>query len=124
MAYCLMNNRKGIKITNDQATDILAVLEGRKEPIDAKQAKFCEKVHKLYFSWRNADPLWIMANIETIAPLALASWTVNHEGRPTRPDSEPSWQFAKKYGLWQSGQPIGHAKNIIDRYQLKTRGYK
>ena len=114
----------GQKISHQQAVDILDVLEGRKQPENDKQATFCGTVHKVYFAWRNADPLWIMANIEAVIPLALSGWAVNHEGRPTRPDSEQSWQFAKKYQLWQSGAPYGLAKHYIDKYELKAKGYK
>ena len=128
MAYVqlLQSNGKksGQKITHDQAVSILDVLDGRKEPQDDKQATFCEKVVKVYFAWREADPLWIMSNISTITPLALATWAVDSNGKPTRPDSEPSWTFAKKYELWKHNGPYGHAKNIIDRYQLTTRGFK
>ena len=85
MAYVQIIQSDGrkscVKINHDQAVDILDVLEGRREPADDKQAKFCEKVVKVYFSWRNADPIWIMQHIESIIPLALATWRVNHEGR-------------------------------------------
>ena len=128
MAYVALltkaGNRIGQKVTHDQAISILDVLEGRTEPADDKQAEFVGRVQKVYFAWRSADPLWIMANIETVIPLALATWRVNHEGRPTRPDSEISWQFAKRYQLWNNGGPSGIAKQHIDRYELKARGYK
>lgn len=124
MAYVKLNNNKGLRITHQQAVDILAVLEGRTEPADEKQAAFALKVKKVYFAWRSADPIWIMANISDIIPLALATWRVDTTGRPTRPDSDTSWQFAKRYQLWNNGGPSGIAKQQIDRYELKQRGYK
>lgn len=128
MAYVALltkaGNRIGQKVTHDQAISILDVLEGRTEPADDKQAEFVGRVQKVYFAWRSADPLWIMANIEMVTNLAIASWAVDAFGRPVKPDSEFDWSFARKYELWKHKGPYGHAKNIIDRYQLSSIGYK
>lgn len=109
-----------MKITHEQAVDILDVLEGRKEPSDAKQEKFCERVHKVYFSWRSADPLWIQENLDAIMPFVLAEWAVDAHGRPVRPDNSHSWQFAKRWGLYANKRPASLALFHINKMDLRS----
>jgi hypothetical protein len=129
MAYVALldsktGRRKGMKITHQQAVDILDVLEGRKEPEDEKQAAFAERVHRVYFSWREADPLYIMGHIDQIVPFALAEWAVDTRGVPARPDNGHSWDFARRYQLWANKAPANQAKHYIEKLQLTKRGFK
>lgn len=123
MAWVRLSNNTGLKITHQQAIDILDVLEGRKEPADDKQARFAEKVNKVYFSWRTADPLWIADNLNEIMPQVLAEWAVDSRGIPTRPDNGHSWQFAKRYQLYANKRPASMALFHIDKIKLTKQGY-
>ena len=104
MAVIRFTNGKEETIDAATAASIWLVLCGEKDATK-EQENFMERVKNIHLNWRNAPDSYIKKRFETILPMALADWVVNHAGKPVRPGSEFAWQFAKRWGLWENGHP-------------------
>lgn len=76
--------------------------------LDEAQLNRLAKIQSLYLNWRqiSTPDAYIKENLDYIIPMALSEWKVDAStGKPTKPDTQDAWAFAKRWGLWEHGQP-------------------
>lgn len=105
MAYLELTNGKKQSISGKQGLFLWKALHDPASLDDAQAARL-KQVKAVYLAWRDAPDDYIEENLKGIIPLALNDWAVNPQtGKPTRPGDDFSWKFARRWGLWENGQP-------------------
>lgn len=104
MAYLELKNGKKVAISAEQGIKLWKTLH---DPINLSDAQIdkLKTVKAVYLDWRTAPEAYIQENLAYIVPLALNEWCYTQQGKPSKPDNDWSWRFAKRWGLWEYGQP-------------------
>jgi hypothetical protein len=100
-------------IPERMALPIWQVLYGYRQPDNEQQRQFVRTVDDVSLSWKSAPDEYIKENLEEIIPQIIATWRVDRNGHPTRPDYGPDLRFAEKWGLWARGKPTKLAEDAI-----------
>lgn len=117
MAVVQFHNGKQKEISAEQGRLIWEVLNKERAAENDAQATYIASIKRIFLNWRNAPDSYISQYIHQIVPVALNEWAVNGQGKPTRPGSDYAWKFAKRWGLWENGQP----SSLVTGGQLSVR---
>lgn len=120
MALLILDNGSKQVISAEQGRTIWGVLSGKIKPTP-EQEKYCLKVKKVFLNWRNAPDSYIKQYFEIMVDLATLGWMADKEGNITQPEpaDAPAWNFAKRWGLWENGNPT---VLIVQRNQRRQMG--
>lgn len=105
MAYLELKSGKKTSISAEQGAFLWKALRNP-SGLDEELLEKVQGIKAIYLAWRNAPDDYIRENLKGIVPIALNDWAVDRRtGRPTRPQSDHAWKFAKRWGLWENGGP-------------------
>lgn len=90
MAYLIMNNNKGITVSNEHGLSIWLILRGKQSPTP-EQEKFCANVKKIYLNWRSKETPddYIAINEDLIKSVTALT---------PEPSDKRSWYLKNKFG--------------------------
>lgn len=104
MAHVIYKDGKRTALSVEQGVKLWKALRSPTGLTD-EQLDRLANIKAVYLNWHTAPDDYIRENLSAIIPLALNDWYVNSQGKPTKPQSDEAWRFAKKWGLWQFGRP-------------------
>lgn len=116
MAIIKFLDGKSEVVNSSTATTVWEVLSAKVKPTK-EQKLFCDNVSDVFLSWRHAPDDYIEASQDVVFPMAIATWTVTHEGVPTRPEpsDELGRTFGKRWGLLEHGYASERAKKYFGK---------
>lgn len=90
MAYIIMNNGKGVTLTNERGLAIWSVLNGKQDPTP-EQESFCANVKKVYLNWRSKETPddYIAINEDLIKSVTTLT---------PEPSDKRGWYLKNKFG--------------------------
>lgn len=96
----------------ETAIGVWAVLSGEIDPTP-EQSEFCETIDRMYFKYWQAPDSYIEQYKPMMFHKAIADWCVDRNRfRPSQPQDEIGWKFARRWGLWHDGKK----SSLVEKY--------